>query len=117
MPQVNTYVLIPETSYVNPGNGAPYTVTGNAYPAASYYLSNQDLQTISYKLTGVTGNIVIEASLDSNTGNANWFNVLTVEANNTTISAFENVEGSFVYIRAKIEDFDSGTVQFVKASY
>jgi hypothetical protein len=32
-------------------------------------------------------------------------------------SIYTNIEGNFVYMRAKVEDFDGGTVQFVKLSY
>ena len=128
MPQSTTLILIPETSYVNPGNGAPYTVTGNTQPAAAYYLGNRDLQTVNTKLTNVTGNIVVEASLATTPSSNDWFRVYELEANaNATpnsapqiasnASVYTNIEGNFVYLRAKIEDFQGGTVQFVKLSY
>jgi hypothetical protein len=113
---------------LNPGNGAPYTVIGNSQPAAAYYLGNSDLQTVNVKLTNVTGNIVIEASLASTPTSTEWFRVYELEANaNATAnsapqvasnaSIYTNIEGNFVYMRAKVEDFDGGTVQFVKLSY
>jgi hypothetical protein len=128
MSQATTLILLPEISYVNPGNGAPYTVTGNSQPAAAYYLGNRDLQTVNVKLTNVTGNIVIEASLASTPTSTEWFRVYELEANaNATAnsapqvasnaSIYTNIEGNFVYMRAKVEDFDGGTVQFVKLSY
>lgn len=49
MSQTTTLILLPETTYVNPGNSSPYTVTGNSYPAAAYYLGNKDLQTVNMK--------------------------------------------------------------------
>ena len=58
MPQSTTLQLLSETAYINPGNGAPYTVTGNSQPAAAYYLGNRDLQTVNIKLTNCTGNIL-----------------------------------------------------------
>lgn len=128
MSQNTTLIMLPQTSYVNPGNSSPYTVTGNSQPAAAYYLGNRDLQTVNYKLTDVTGNIVIEASLATTPGNNDWFRVYEVEANanaaaNTlpkiasNASAYTNVEGNFVFLRAKVEDFQGGTVQFIKLSY
>lgn len=129
MSQATTLVLLPQTAYLNPGNGAPYTVTSNSQPAAAYYLGNQDLQTINYKFTNVTGNLVIEATLAVNPTNNDWFKVgNTVVANAnaaansapqiaSNASAYTNIEGNFVYIRAKIEDFAGGVVQFVKVSY
>jgi hypothetical protein len=128
MSQTTTLIMLPGTTYVNPGNGAPYTVTGNTQPAAAYYLGNRDLQTVNLRLTNCTGNIVIEASLATTPTSNDWFKVYTLEANaNATpnsapqiasnAATYTNIEGNFVYLRAKVEDFQGGTVQFVKLSY
>ncbi len=128
MSQTTTLILLPQTNYLNPGNGASYTVIGNSQPAASYYLGNRDLQTINTKLSGCTGNIIVEATLATNPSSNDWFKVYELEANaNATsnsspqlasnASVYTNIEGNFVFMRAKIEDFQGGTVQFVKVSY
>lgn len=128
MSQTTTLIMLPQTSYVNPGNSAPYTVTGNNQPGASYYLGNRDLQTVNYKLSNVTGNIIIEASLATTPTSNDWFKVFEVEANVNAVansapqlasnaSAYTNIEGNFVFLRAKVEDFQSGIVQFIKLSY
>lgn len=128
MSQSTTLILLPETAYSNPGNGASYTVTGDSQPAAAYYLGNRDLQTVNINLSSVTGNIVIEASLATTPETYDWFKVYELEANaNATANSapqlasnatmYTNVEGNFVYMRAKVEDFAGGTVQFVKLSY
>ena len=119
---------MPELSYVNPGNGAPYTVTGNSQPAAAYYLGNRDLQTVNLNLRQVTGNIVIEASLATSPTDSEWFKVYELEANaNATpnsapqlasnAAVYTNIEGNFVHMRAKVEGFSNGTVQYIKLSY
>ena len=128
MSQVTTLILLPQTAYVNPGNGAPYTVTSNSQPAAAYYLANQDLQTLNLRLTECTGNIVLEATLASTPTDTDWFKVYELEANAnapansasyiaSNASLYSNVEGNFVYLRAKIVDFDGGVVNYVKISY
>jgi hypothetical protein len=127
MSQVTILELLPQTTYNGGGTANVYTVTGNAQPAAAYYLGNQDLQTVNIKLTGCSANIVIEASLNSNTANAEWFKVYELEANanagsgqtqlNSNASVYTNIEGNFVYMRAKIVDFAGGIVNFVKLSY
>jgi hypothetical protein len=128
MSQTTTLILLPETTYLNPGNGAPYTVIGNSQPAAAYYLGNRDLQTVNIKATGLTGNVIIEASLATTPVERDWFKVYELEANAnapsnsatqlaSNASIYTNIEGNFVYIRAKIQDFDNGAVQFVKLSY
>ena len=68
MSQTTTLILLPQTTYLNPGNGAPYTVVGNSQPAAAYYLGNKDLQTVNIKATALTGNMgtpVVKAELDA----------------------------------------------------
>jgi hypothetical protein len=118
--------MLPQTAYQNPGNGAPYTVTGTEQLAAAYYLGNQDLQTVNIRLT--TGNIVIEATIASAPSANDWFKVYELEANaNATsnsapqiasnASMYTNIEGNFVYMRAKVEDFQGGIVNYVKLSY
>lgn len=128
MSQSTTLILLSQTNYLNPGNGSTYTVTGIAQPAAAYYLGNKDLQTVNLKTTGLTGNIVIEASLASTPTNNDWFKVYELVANanapaNTAAqiasntSIYTNIEGNFVYMRAKIVDFDGGTLNFIKLTY
>jgi hypothetical protein len=91
-------------------------------------LGNRDLQTVQYSLTNCTGNLIIEASLASTPTSTDWFSVYELEANaNATANsapqiasnaiAYTNIEGNFVYIRAKMEDFQGGGINFVKVSY
>jgi hypothetical protein len=128
MSQTTTLILLPQTTYNGGGNANIYTVTGNSQPAAAYYLGNRDLQTVNINLTNVTGNIVIEASLATTPVTGDWFKVyeLVADANaasNTApqiasnASIYTNVEGNFVYMRAKVDDFAGGIVNFVKLSY
>ena len=125
MSQATTLILLSETAYQNPGNSAPYTVIGDGRPAAAYYLGNRDLQTVNFSLNQVTGNIVIEASLATNPSNGDWFEVYMLEANanadaNTApklasnATMYTNIEGNFVFMRAKVENFAAGTVEYVK---
>jgi len=128
MSQVTTLILFPETTYVNTGNGAPYTLTSNSQPAAAYYLGNRDLQTVNISLTGCTGNIVIQASLSESPTVTDWFKVYELIANANALpntapqiasnaSVYTNIEGNFVFMRAKVEDFAGGVVNYIKLSY
>ena len=128
MSQTTTLILLPQTSYLNPGNGAPYTVTGNSQPAAAYYLGNKDLQTVNINLTNCTGNITIEASLATTPRSTDWFKVYELEANAnaaansapkiaSNASVYTNVDGNFVNMRARVVGFQGGVVNFVKLSY
>jgi len=128
MSQNTTLILLPQTSYLNPGNGTSYTVTGNSQPAAAYVLGNRDLQTISLNAINLTGNIIIEASLSSSPTDNDWFKVFELDANvnasansesyiASNANMYTNVTGNFVYMRAKIKDFAGGGVNYVKLSY
>jgi hypothetical protein len=129
MSQSTTLILLPQTSFANPGNGQPYTVVGNSQPAAAYYLGNKDLQTVNLSCEQVTGNIVVEASLASQPSvDSDWFQVYFFEANanapantqpqiNSNASVYTNIIGNFVYLRASIQDFGGGIVDYVKVSY
>lgn len=128
MSQQTTLILLPQTVYHNPGNGAPYTVTGNSQPAAAYYLGNRDLQTVNISLTNCSGNIVLEATLAATPTDSDWFKVYELEANANAATnspaqiasnakMYTNVEGNFVHMRAKIVDFNGGAANFVKLSY
>ena len=122
MSQSTTLILLPQTVYKNDGTSDPYNVTGNTQPAAAYYLGNQDLQTLSFSFTEVTGNLVIEATLANPPADGDWFKVYEISANNqanvnANLNSYTNITGNFVNMRAKIVDFNNGTVQFVKISY
>jgi hypothetical protein len=122
MSQTSTLILLPQTTYDGGGTANVYTVTGNTQPAAAYYLGNQDLQTITYSFTNVTGNLEIEATLATDPGSGDWFKVYELEADNnsntnSTLTSYQNITGNFVYIRAKVADFANGVVQYVKISY
>lgn len=128
MSQPTTLILLPQTAYVNPGNGAGYTVTGNSQPASAYYLTNKDLQTINVNLSSVTGNIYIDATLASTPVDSDWFTVYTLEANidapantapflDSNNNSATNITGNYVSLRARIEEFKNGVVNYIKVSY
>jgi hypothetical protein len=128
MSQTTTLILLPQTAYVNPGNNAPYTVIGNSQPGASYIITPRSLQTVNINLTNCTGNITIEASLATTPSTTDWFKVYELEANAnaaansapqiaSNASVYTNIDGNFVYMRAKVVDFNGGVVNFVKLSY
>lgn len=128
MSQSTVLILLPQTAYDNPGDGSPYDVVGEKQPAAAYYLGNRDLQTVQYSLSKCTANVIIEASLATEPADSDWFSVYKLVANNdaseetdpklaSDANSFENIEGNFVYLRAKLEDFRNGSVNFIKVSY
>ena len=49
------------------------SVTGNSVQAAGYILGGQDLQTLTYNFSEVTGNLIIEGTLASTPVDDDWF--------------------------------------------
>ena len=91
----------------------------DAVPAANYYGGQGNMQTITYRVTGFTGKIIVQATLNDLTDQASWFDVDTYDRSAETITDYHpvNVIGNFVWLRARVELFDAGEIQFVTASY
>ncbi len=118
MSRLASLILLPQTVYQNDGTSQPMLVDGEPVKAAAYYISNKFLQTVSYDLTNFKGTLVIQATLDDDLDNANWFDVTEVEALvDTTENSFLNIEGNFVYVRAVLRNFLNGTVGYVRIAY
>jgi hypothetical protein len=129
MSQTTTLVLLPQTTWNgNVSNVQIYDVVGLKNPAGSYYVGSKDLQTINVNQVGLTGNIIVQATLATLPVDTDWFQVYKLEANagapantepnfNSSINEAVNIEGNFVWMRAIIQDFNGGILQYVKLSY
>jgi hypothetical protein len=118
MSTLASLVLLPQTVYINDGTASPMQITGVPVKAASYYLSNKYLQTISYDLIDFKGTLAIQATLESNIDTEKWFDVFVQTfTNETTTINFINIEGNFVYLRAVLRNFNNGTVNYVRVAY
>ena len=116
MAQATVQLLFPQTSF----HGSNYLIRGEKKPAAAYYLGNADLQTVTWNLTNVTGSLVIQASLATDpvlTDDNDWFTVYSLACSSLTESGYANVNGNYVWLRAKISSFTQGVIQNVKVSY
>jgi hypothetical protein len=120
--KTTTFQLLPTTTYGTPsGNydGSSEDFAGDAQKAANYYVSTGGLQTVAVFLSGFVGNIVLQASLDSSpTSDANWFDVDRLEYTSSTTSNFSrNITGNFTWLRAKVTDFQAGSIEKIQMSY
>lgn len=116
MAQATTLILLPQTSF-NDLSVVGNAIAGQKQQAASFYLGNKDLQTITWSLTGVTATIKIQATLAEDPTENDWFTVYNLVANNLSQMSFSNVQGNFVYVRAVVQNFTTGVVQNIKVSY
>lgn len=117
MSQNTTLILLPQTAYTPSTPNT--TVNGVMVPGASYYLSGQNLQTVSFATTTFIGTVVIQASvLDTPATDNDWFTILNIVFPiGTTTNTFNNLTGNYVWLRAVIRNFSQGTVEHIKVSY
>ena len=113
MSQTVTTQLLGQTSF----NGSQSTYVSPNVPAAGYYLSKKNMQTVTWNITGVSGVLAFQATLAENPTEDDWFVVHTFEANNSTQNSYQNITGNFVWIRFAINNFSAGVIQHVKVSY
>jgi hypothetical protein len=118
MAQSTTLQLLAQVSYTN-----STIIRGDKQPAAAYYMGNQDLQTLNWNFTSFKGSVYIQATLASDPNLSNdddWFTVFEITGDNTTGAGYQNLNGNFVWLRAKVSFADyagSGVIQYVKVSY
>lgn len=116
MAQATTLIVLPQLSHADlsvVGN----SFTGDQVQAAAYYLGNKDLQTVTWALTGVSATISIQATLAEDPTDDDWFIVYNLVATDLSQSSFANIQGNFVYLRVKINNFTAGVIQHIKVSY
>jgi hypothetical protein len=91
----------------------------DAVKAVDYYRGRGGVQTIGFSVTGFQGTITIEATLDTDPDSADWFSTLTYGDSSTVITQTlsESVVGNFTWLRARIEAFESGTINTVTVTY
>lgn len=122
--KTTTLQLLPTTTYGAPsGNydGSSADFSGNAQPAASYYGGFGGLQTVAIYLNQFTGSIKLEATLVSTPlTDADWFRVYEFDSTGsteTTSNFSTNITGNFTWMRARVDNFDHGTINQVIMSY
>lgn len=121
--KTTTLELLPTTSYGTPsGNydGSSLDFSGDPQQAANYYGGFGGLQTIAFYLTNFQGMIHIEATLMSSPGSdGDWFKVdeYDTASSQVTENFSRNVTGNFVWIRARVLQFENGTINKLMMSY
>jgi hypothetical protein len=121
--KTTTLQLLPTTTYGTPsGNydGSSQDFSGMEQKAANYYGGFGSLQTVAFFLTNFEGRIRIEATLESApSSDADWFAVSNFDSTGgqTTENFSRNITGNFTWIRARVEDFEHGTINKLTVSY
>jgi hypothetical protein len=119
---ITTETLLTAVTYGTPSgnyNGSSQDWASDAVKAADYYRGRGGVQTIGFNVTGFRGTVTLEATLDTDPDSAAWFDTLTYgNAESVTTQVISQaVTGNFTWIRARVKDFASGTINTVTATY
>ena len=109
---------IPSGNY----DGSSLDFVGNAQIAVNYYGGQGSLQTVTISVTNFTGDIRLEATLNDslavNTDQAYWFEVDQYLRLLPTTQIYPvTLTGNFTYMRARILDFETGTINAITITY
>ena len=121
--KTTTLQLLPTTTYGTPsGNydGSSVDWNGVDQQAANYYGGFGGLQTVAFYLNAFQGRIRIQATLATAPAtDEEWFQVYDFDSTTetTTENFSHNITGNFTWIRARVEDFETGTITKVMLSY
>lgn len=101
--------ILPTTTYTGSA-----TVTGNRFKGDGYYGRQDGLHTVAYFLNGFVGVVKIQATLVADPADTDWFDVTDTDHGDgstiVTANVFKNFTGNFVWIRAVVTEFSSGTI-------
>jgi hypothetical protein len=121
--KTTTLQLLPTTTFGTPsGNydGSSLDFNGVEQQAANYYGGFGGLQTIAFFLNAFQGRIIIQATLESVPAvDEDWFRVNDFDSTQspTTNNFSTNITGNFTWIRARVTDFEAGSIEKVMMSY
>ena len=99
-------------------DGSSLDFDSNGTQAVGYYAGLGSIQTVAIRVTGFQGVITLQASLNDTLETAAWFDVSEYIAL-TPITDYhpESLLGNYVWIRAKITDFEAGTIDSITIIY
>ena len=122
MTAYSTLTLVGNTVHGTPsGNydGSSLDFISDAVPAANYYGGQGSTQTITYRLQGFVGIIVLEATLNDTQESAPWFELTTFgDGIDPDTGIFtDTIVGNFTWIRARITNFTAGTIESIQVAY
>ena len=120
---ITTKTLLDSVNYGTPsGNydGSSQDWSSDAVQAADYYRGRGSIQTVAIHVTGFEGLIRIQATMDAEPDQATWFDTYVYGDGSTIPLTDHNVNaiiGNFVWLRASVQGFSGGTIDFVTVTY
>lgn len=102
----------------HPGDSSIQSVTGNNYKGDGYYGRSDGFHTVQYKLTNFMGVVKVQATLAVNPTDDDFFDVVFDEhLTASTESKIANFSGNYVWIRAVLTNWTSGTSNSIRLNH
>jgi hypothetical protein len=118
MPRLSTNLLPTTTTPAIPGT--PEDVTGDKYKGDGFYGYSDGLHTIAHYISAFEGTLVVQGALTDDPVETDWVTLDTRFGDSgtpLTENATYNFTGNFVWIRAKITDFEQGTITKIQLNH
>lgn len=117
----NLIILSNVVNGVPSGNydGSSLDFDSDGVKAANYYPGQGSIQTFLLNIQGFQGVITLQATLDQQWQAAQWVDIGEFDASSGAITTAYPivVTGNFTWVRARVTDFQSGTINSVVVSY
>ena len=106
---------IPSGNY----DGSSLDFSSDPVEAAGYYQGFGNIQTVTIRLTDFRGIVKLVGTLGDDPTQSAWFDIEEFDytSSSTTLTIAPSYTGNFVWLRADIIDFVSGTINFITISY
>ena len=114
--------ILSSTTYGTPsGNydGSSQLFYSDPVRAANYYGGQGAIQTAVISTTGFQGNVRLQATLnDQPSIQAAWFEIAAFDNPSPITTAHTvTITGNFTFIRARIDNFDAGTINSITLTF
>ena len=120
---MTTKTILATTVYGVPsGNydGSSQDWSSDPVTAANYYRGRGGVQTITFGVSGFEGIMYLEACLDDDPAEANWFTTY-IYGDGSTIPLTDyhpaTVTGNFTWMRIRVTGFSGGTINATTITY
>ena len=102
----NSEIILSEYTHT-PANSDLATVVGLPFKGDGYYGRSDGLHTVQYTYTGLSGDIIIQATLVLDPIEDDWFEVQSYSPNDETASRKANFTGNYHRHTAKLQFTDA----------
>jgi hypothetical protein len=100
-------------------DGSSADFVSDVVKGVGYYAGQGSIQTVWFRLQAVTGTVTIQGSLNDDPTVGGWFDIVSYGDAVTPLTDAHpaTLTGNFVWLRAAVTGFESGTIQAVTVNY